>query len=128
MKLLLDTATFLWIVTEDPRLSNYARKLFLDPDNKRYLSAISTWEIALKNSLGRLSLPEAVDQYVPAQREKHGIESLPLEEEQTLYLARLPRLHRDPFDRMLVCQALAHGLVLLSPDPVFSQYPVRTIW
>jgi PIN domain nuclease of toxin-antitoxin system len=65
---------------------------------------------------------------VPALRSGHGITSLPLDEESALHLTRLPALHRDPFDRMLVCQALAGGMVLLTPDPLITQYPVRTIW
>ena len=89
---------------------------------------MSAWEIAVKHALGRLPLPEPPAQFVPVERERHGIEALALDEDTVLHLARLPRLHRDPFDRMLVCQALVHGLVVLSPDPLVSQYSVRTVW
>jgi PIN domain nuclease of toxin-antitoxin system len=73
-------------------------------------------------------LPEPPERFVPAQRRLQGIEPLALDEESTLHLARLPRLHRDPFDRMLVCQAIVHGLVILGPDPAITQYPVRAAW
>jgi PIN domain nuclease of toxin-antitoxin system len=128
VKLLLDSATFLWVVAGAPELSQPARELFADPDNEVYLSAVSTWEIALKHALGRLPLPEPAERFIPSQRRRHGIEPLALDEESALHLARLPRLHRDPFDRMLVCQAIVHGLVIVSPDPAITQYPVRATW
>jgi PIN domain nuclease of toxin-antitoxin system len=128
VRLLLDTCTFLWIAAGSDELSAHARTCFADPDNEVYLSAVSAWEIALKHALQRLPLPEPPARFVPAERERHGIDALALDEESALHLGRLPRLHRDPFDRMLVCQALVHGLTVLSPDPLLSQYPVRTTW
>jgi PIN domain nuclease of toxin-antitoxin system len=128
MKLLLDTCTFLWTISGAPHLSTRARDLFADPANDVVMSTASTWEIAVKNALGRLPLPLPIDQYIPLQRQRHGIDSLPIDEESALHVARLPVLHRDPFDRMLVAQAMVHGLVILTPDPLISQYPVRTAW
>lgn len=128
MRLLLDTCTFLWIATGAPELSARARELFADPDNNAYLSAVSAWEITVKHGLGRLPLPDTPERFVPVQREQHGIEPLALDEESALHLARLPGLHKDPFDRMLVCQAIVHGMTLLGPDPLITQYPVRTTW
>jgi PIN domain nuclease of toxin-antitoxin system len=128
MKLLLDTCTFLWIISDDPALSEEARSAFSDPANEVYLSAVSVWEIAIKHALKRLPLPEAPDRFIPSQRTRHAIQPLPLEEEAVLHLSRLPEYHRDPFDRMLVCQAIAHGLTLLTPDEAIRQYPVRTVW
>ena len=128
MRLLLDTCTFLWVVSEAPEVSSRAWELFVDPDNDVYLSAVSAWEIALKHALGRLPLPAPPERFVPVQRKQHGIETLGLDEESTLHLARLPALHRDPFDRMLICQAIVHGLMILGPDPLIAQYPVRTTW
>jgi PIN domain nuclease of toxin-antitoxin system len=93
-----------------------------------YLSAISAWEIAIKNALGKLPLPRPAATFVPQERERHRVEALPLTEEAVLVVARLPDLHRDPFDRMLVCQAIMGGLTLLTPDPLISQYPVPTLW
>ena len=128
MRLLLDTCTFLWIAADAPDLSARARDLFADPDNEVYLSAASAWEIAVKHTLGRLPLPDRPERFVPDQRGRHGIQALPVDEESALHLARLPGLHRDPFDRMLVSQALVHGLVVLGPDRRVSQYPVRVAW
>jgi PIN domain nuclease of toxin-antitoxin system len=128
VRLLLDTCTFLWIVAGAPELSARARDVFVDPDNKVYLSVVSAWEIALKHGLGRLPLPDVPDRFVPTERRRHGIEPLALDEESALHLSRLPRLHRDPFDRMLVSQALVHGLIVLGPDPAITQYPVRAEW
>jgi PIN domain nuclease of toxin-antitoxin system len=128
VKLLLDTCTFLWILMDAPELSGLARERFRNPDNEVFLSSVSAWEIALKHSLGSLPLPDRPERLVPEAREKHGIEALPLEEAAALHVARLPGLHRDPFDRMLVCQGIVHGLVVLTPDPLIAQYPVPTAW
>lgn len=128
MKLLLDTCTFLWIITAARELPPRVVDLFRAPEHEVYLSAASAWEIALKHALGRLPLPEAPQRFVPAEREAHGISPLAIDEESALHLSRLPALHRDPFDRMLVSQAIVHGLAILTPDPLVSQYPARTIW
>lgn len=128
MKLLLDTCTFLWIVADAPQLSRRARELFQSPDIEVYLSAASAWEIALKHGLGRLPLPEEPARFVPGMRDEHGIEPLPVAEEAALHLLRLPSLHRDPFDRMLVSQAIVHGMTILTPDPLITQYPALTTW
>ena len=128
MHLLLDTCTFLWIVGGAKELSARAREAFADPANEVLLSAASAWEIAVKYRLGKLPLPAAPADFVPAQRAAHGIEPLAVEEESALHVAKLPDLHRDPFDRMLVAQALVGGLVLLTPDDTLRQYPVRTLW
>jgi PIN domain nuclease of toxin-antitoxin system len=128
MRLLTDTCTFLWMISAPDRLSSRARVLLIDPSNEVFLSSVSAWEIAVKHGLGHLPLRETPDRFVPAQREAHGIEALPLDEESVLQVLRLPALHRDPFDRMLVCQAIVHGLAILTPDPLVSQYPARVIW
>jgi PIN domain nuclease of toxin-antitoxin system len=128
MNVLLDTCTFLWITADAPSLSADARAIFQDPGNEVYLSSVAAWEIAVKYALGRLRLPAPPERFVPAQREAHGIVPLPLDEESVLQAHRLPDFHRDPFDRMLICQAIAHGLVIITPDPLVAQYPVRTKW
>lgn len=128
MRLLLDTCTFLWIVSDSSRLSGHARKSFADPGNEVYLSAVSAWEVAVKHSLGRLPLPVPPEDFVSLQRKEHGIEPLVLDEDSALHVAKLPELHHDPFDRMLVAQALVHGLTLLTPDDAIRQYPVLTAW
>ena len=128
MRVLLDTAPLLWLASGAPELSPRARELVLDPDTAVFLSAVSAWEIAVKHGMGRLSLPERPEVLVPAIREAYGIDLLPLDEAATLHVHRLPKLHRDPFDRMLVCQAIAHGLTLVTPDEAICRYPVPTVW
>lgn len=128
MKLLLDTCTFLWIALGSDELSSAARSAFRDPANDVFLSVVSAWEIALEYSVGKLPLPDAPARYLPGVRARHGIAPLPLDEGAALQLPKLPDLHRDPFDRMLVCQAIAHGLEIVTPDAAISQYPVRTLW
>jgi PIN domain nuclease of toxin-antitoxin system len=128
LNLLLDTCTFLWAVGDPAQLSATARTLITDPGNDIYLSAISAWEIALKQERGNLALAEPAQRFVPRQRAAHGYLELPLDEAAALRLASLPALHRDPFDRMLVCLAIEHGLSILTPDHHITQYPVRVVW
>lgn len=128
MKVLLDTCTFLWIVGGSPRVPARVRDIFQDPATEVFLSAASAWEIALKHQGGRLPLPAPPDRFVPAQREAHGIAPLDIDEVSALHLTRLPALHHDPFDRMLVAQAIVHGMTIVTPDPLVTQYPARTTW
>ena len=128
MKCLLDTCTFLWIISGSNELSLRARALFVDPANDVLLSAVSVWELSVKHALGKLPLPGPIERFLVEQREQHGIVTLPLDEQAVLHLHKLPALHRDPFDRMLICQAIEHDCVLLTPDPLIAQYPVRTQW
>ncbi len=128
MNLLLDTCTFLWLVADSPELSERARRLFADPDNEVYLSVASAWEIVVKHKLGKLPLPQPPYEFIPAWRTRHRIEPLPLDEAAVLHLSRLPEYHKDPFDRIIICQAIANGLVILTPDRHITQYPVRTDW
>lgn len=128
MKVLLDTCTFLWIVSGSTRVPARVREVFQDPGTEVFLSVASAWEIALKHEGGRLPLPAPPDRFVPAEREAHGIASLAIDEVSALHVTRLPLLHRDPFDRLIVAQAIAHGLTILTPDPLVTQYPARTDW
>ncbi len=128
MRLLLDTVTFLWATLDDPRLSARVREIFLDAGNELFFSVVSGWEIAVKHAAGRLVLHEPPMVFIPTRRQLYGIRSLPLDEEAALYVARLPNLHGDPFDRMLICQAIVYGLALATPDDQIAQYPVRIIW
>lgn len=128
MRLLLDTCTFLWAVADQRKLSRECRRLLIEPGNTVFLSAASVWEICIKAGTGALTLVEPPGQFVPRYREAHGIEPLPIDEPAVLQLPRLPDHHRDPFDRMLVCQAVAHGLTVLTPDPLIAQYPVVVVW
>lgn len=128
MKLLLDTVTFLRATLGPAELTPRVRDLLLDTGNDRYLSTVSAWEIAIKFTLGALRLPERPEYFIPKHRERLATDVLALDEESAVHLARLPALHRDPFDRMLVCQAIVHGMVIVTPDSLLSQYPVRTVW
>lgn len=128
MKCLLDTCTFLWIIAGSNELSPTAKEIFTNPAHEVWLSAVSVWELSVKHALGRLPLPSPIERFVVDQRERHGIAALALDERAVLHLHKLPALHRDPFDRMLVCQAIEHDCVLLTPDPLIRQYPVRAQW
>lgn len=128
MNILLDTCSFLWFILGSDDLSANAREVFTEPENDVYLSAASCWEIGVKWSLGRLHLPEDPGTFLPRQRMQHAIDPLPIDEAATFHLPKLPRYHNDPFDRILICQAIEHSLILLTPDQLISQYPVRTIW
>ena len=120
--------TFLWLIEGSERLSRAALELFRAPENEVYLSVVSSWEITVKHQLGRLPLPERPERFIPAMREEHFVESLPLAESATLQVGKLPAFHRDPFDRMLVCQAIDGGLTILTPDEHIRQYPVSSAW
>jgi PIN domain nuclease of toxin-antitoxin system len=124
MKLLLDTHVFLWFISGDARLPAVMRESIRDLDNEAYLSVVSLWEAIIKYQLGKLPLPEAPEGYLPLQREHHQIASLPLDEASVVHLVSLPALHRDPFDRILICQALAHGLTIVTVDDLIRAYPV----
>jgi len=128
VKLLLDTCAFLWLLEGSVELSQVARDLFADRENDIYLSAASIWEILVKQSIGKLSLPSDTAVFLRVQREAHGIASLPMHESAVSHLMRIPKLHKDPFDRMLICQAIEHELAILTPDPLIRQYPVKTYW
>lgn len=128
MNVLLDTVAFLWWVTDDRQLSPEAIGLIGDSSRRVFLSPVSVWEIVVKHGLGRLPLPEDPAILVPRLRADHGFEELPLTEGAVLQLGRLPVLHRDPFDRMLLCQAIEEGLTVVTPDQQLRQYPVRTAW
>jgi PIN domain nuclease of toxin-antitoxin system len=124
VKLLLDTHIFLWFITEDSKLSNDIKTAIVSLQNQVYLSSVSIWECLTKYRLGKLSLPRPPEQYLIAQRRQHNVLSLALDESSVQHLVTLPNLHRDPFDRMLVCQAIEHGLTLVTVDKAVLCYPV----
>jgi PIN domain nuclease of toxin-antitoxin system len=126
--LLLDTCTFLWWTSGDACVPDRVRTRLRDPDEAVFLSSVSAWEICVKHALGKLELPVAPADFVPDRRKRLGIAQLALEEGDVLPITRLPTLHRDPFDRMLVAQAIARGLTLVTPDPILRAYPCGTWW
>jgi PIN domain nuclease of toxin-antitoxin system len=127
MKLLLDTHIFLWFISADARLPDMVRDHIRDPDNEVYLSVISVWEATIKNQIGRLPLPQSLETYLSRQREHHLISSLALDESSVIHLAKLPLLHRDPFDRILICQAIEHDLTIATVDEAICNYSVKTL-
>jgi PIN domain nuclease of toxin-antitoxin system len=122
MRLLLDTHVFLWYITGDNRLGGSIRDAISDPKNDVYLSVISVWESIIKHQIGKLQLPQPPEEYLPAQRARHLVSSLELDEASVANLARLPLIHRDPFDRMLVCQAIQHDLTIVTVDDAVCAY------
>ena len=127
MRLLLDTCTFLWLAG-GASLSDDAADAIRQPANEVFLSASSVWEIVTKYERGRLSLPEPPERMIPTERRLRGLTPLEFDEVSALHGRRLPWLHRDPFDRMLIAQAIAHGLAIVTPDPQIAQYPIRVVW
>jgi PIN domain nuclease of toxin-antitoxin system len=123
MRLLLDTHVFLWFISADARLPPEWRDGIRNPGNDVFLSVVSVWEATVKYYIGKLPLPQPPQHYLPFQRAQHQIASLPLDEASVCHLATLPAVHRDPFDRMLVCQAIEHTLTIVTVDPVFEAYP-----
>ena len=127
MKLLLDTHVFLWYIAADPRLPATFRDAMQDSTNEVYLSAASVWEATVKYGLGKLPLPSPPADFFPQQRQVHNIQSLPVEEATMQYLAALPPFHRDPFDRILVAQAIQYGLTLASVDDAVRAYSITLL-
>src|ERR1700686_4220664 len=124
MRLLLGTHVFLWYISADPQLPVAFRDAIRDSANEVFLSVAAVWEAVVKYALGKLPLPEAPAGYLPRQREAHRITSLAIEEGQLAHLSNLPALHRDPFDRILIAQALQHTLTLATVDDAVRAYPV----
>ena len=127
MRLLLDTHIFLWYISDDKQLPANWNVILRDPANEVFLSVVSIWEASIKYRLGKLALPASPEIYLPEQRQRHMISSLSLEEAAARQLATLPSLHRDPFDRMLICQALEHGLTLVTIDTAIRAYPIEVL-
>ena len=128
MKLLLDTQVWLWMVVAPDRLSPAARRLVSSEENELVLSAISSWEIAIKHALGKLKLPGEPQDLVPEWMARTGVTPLPVLHRHALHVASLPSHHRDPFDRLLVAQAQLEELVILTADRQVERYEVKVKW
>lgn len=122
MKLLLDTHIFLWFISADARLPNLFQNAVEESNNTVFLSVASLWEIIIKYNLGKLPLPQSPEIYIPRRRQAHQIESLPVSEASLKQLASLPNLHRDPFDRLLISQALSSNLTFATVDSEILRY------
>jgi len=128
VRLLLDTHAFIWWIDDDAKLSLDARRLVSDGANEIFFSSVSAWEIVLKRGLGRVEIPEPIDAFIAAQLGANAFQVLPVHLRHVFALSDLPDAHRDPFDRMLVSQAVADDLAILSADRHFRAYPAEVIW
>ena len=128
MNILLDTHTALWFLAGDQRLSRRARDMIESDDNVRVLSDASLWEIAIKQSLGKLKLLEPFESRLMTALKRNAIDSLPIEKSHIFGVASLPFHHRDPFDRLLISSARVEGLPIVTDDPVLRKYMVEVIW
>ena len=128
MKILLDTHAFLWWIIDSPKLSARAREVIQDSNNELFFSAASGWEIAIKAQLGRLQLPDNLEQFILEQLSLNAILVLPIQLRHALRVYTLPQYHRDPFDRILVAQSQIETLPILTADTQITPYTVETIW
>jgi PIN domain nuclease of toxin-antitoxin system len=124
VRLLLDTNAWLWLTSAPSRLSPAAAAALADADTPVHLSSVSTWEMALKISIGRLALPEALASYQSSRMARHRISPLPVSHTHAARVSDLPPHHRDPFDRMLVAQAEIEGLTLVTSDAAMKAYGI----
>ncbi|MBI4902565.1 MAG: type II toxin-antitoxin system VapC family toxin [Acidobacteria bacterium] len=127
MKILLDTHIFLWAIADDPRLSKRIKAAYLNEDNELFLSVASFWEILIKHGLGKLPLPQPTVAYLSRQLEINRILLLPIRLGHLSDLERLPPLHRDPFDRMIIAQAIAEAIPIATADSTLEKYKVTLI-
>ena len=128
MRLLLDTHTFLWWINNDPSLSEPARIAIASELNECYLSLASCWELAIKTSIGKLQLTKTVDRFIPEELAANDFQLLSTDFRHVAKVETLPFHHRDPFDRLLVAQALIEKMTVISADTVLSEYGIKRLW
>jgi PIN domain nuclease of toxin-antitoxin system len=128
LRLLLDTHTLLWFALGDPQLSATAASLILDPVNEKLVSPASYWEIAIKIRIGKYALSKPYEVFMHEAIDKNGFAYLHIQPKHTAVLTTLPLHHRDPFDRLLIAQAMVENTLLISGDPVLDSYPVTRMW
>ncbi len=128
MRYLLDTGVWLWSVWEPERIARKTRAVMADLHQDVFLSAVTSWEVAIKSAAGKLSLPEPPGSYVPRRMADQGLRPLPVSHQHALAVFSLPAHHRDPFDRLLIAQANLEDMVLITADRIFEQYPVQLLW
>ena len=127
MKYLLDTHAFLWFINGSPELSVRAKNVIQNTDNKMYLSIASLWEIAIKMSIGKLTLDIQFDE-LKKETDKNDFKILPIQYEDIRILTTLKLFHKDPFDRILIAQAIQNNLIMITRDSNFVDYPLKIIW
>jgi len=128
MRILLDTHAFLWMIFGDERLDESTRSLISHPENEILLSVVTLWEIAIKVSLGKLDLAIPFEKMMEELLNKYAVQVLPISFEALVTVSKLPFHHRDPFDRLLIAQAVMEDIPIISRDGAFSNYPVQIIW
>lgn len=128
MRVLLDTHSFLWFISGSPNLSATARSLIEDSSNQPYLSVASLWEIAIKVSIGKLSLGQPFEVLIPQQLTRNGIDLLGIEISHAAVVSKLPFHHRDPFDRLLIAQAMVEQMPIVGADSAFDAYNAKRLW
>ena len=128
MSLLLDTQALLWFLLDDSRLSDKARAAIVELERQMVVSPASLWEIAIKVSLGKYELPEPFELFWNEQLQVNRLTLLPISVGHTARVAGLPFHHRDPFDRLIIAQALVEGIPVISSDRMFDQYEVERVW
>jgi len=128
MRMLLDTHAFLWFVLGDPQLSSTARRHIEDLGNEKLVSPASYWEIAIKISLKKYTLAQPYETFMQKGIEDNGFIILAIEPKHTAALTSLPFHHRDPFDRLIIAQAMTEQMPVISGDAAFAAYPVTRIW
>lgn len=128
MKYLLDTMVWLWSVGPSQIIGTAGLEVIASAEEEIYLSAASSWEIAIKTRLGKFQLPEPPGRYVPKRLAEQGIRSLPINQDHSLRVYDLPSHHSDPFDRMIIAQAMVEQMTVLTSDRQFEKYPIDVIW
>ena len=128
MKYLLDTHAFLWFVTDDNRLSSKAKSIIQDSNNEIYFSAASAWEISIKKKLGRLKFGKNLESFIVEQLTENSFSPLAITVSHSLYTEKLPQIHKDPFDRIMISQSKVENMVLITRDKEIREYKVSTVW
>ena len=128
MKLLLDAHTLLWFVWDDAQLTNNAKELITNPANQKFVSAAIYWEIAIKMSIGKLDLGEPYRPFMRREIARNNFDILPISVDHAAAVSVLPFHHRDPFDRMLIAQAMVEQVPIVSGDTAFDAYPITRLW
>lgn len=123
MQIIIDTHIFLWYINGDEKLNPKYKELISDASNEIYLSVASVWECIIKEQIGKLAFPSPASVYLVSKRIEHNILSMVIDEGSLSYLNTIPQLHRDPFDRLIICQALKNGSKLITDDQIIRKYP-----
>jgi PIN domain nuclease of toxin-antitoxin system len=128
MKYLLDTMVWLWSVGPTDKIGSAGLEILTNGEEEIYLSAASSWEIAIKTRLGKYELGEPPGRYVPKRLAEQGIQSLSVTQNHSVKVYDLPLYHQDPFDRLIIAQAIAEKMTVLTADRAFGKYPVSVVW